>query len=213
MRSPVGRSRDETSPQSLGQMTLRSWSEFGQTSGFSVPDGSKLQERLLVNVVYYQANYVMVLLLFLLYTCVARPPVIGVLVVAGVGVVGIQYLEDPVMLDGKTHIPRKYLTVGMLAVSALLLLFFGGSSFTVAIGLSLIICILHAVFRKRSVKSKSLTFFDLWRGGSPAANVFSNSQGDESADEEDPHQPRAKTNEQSRTEFRERMRAKYLKPS
>eukprot|EP00808_Paulinella_micropora_P015354 g73.t1 len=194
------------SQRPLDQITMRSWSEFFLASGFSMPTMPKLNERLQVNLVYYQANYLAIFVLFFLYTCVARPFVLIVLLLTAAGAMGLQTMGDQIKMDGKP-VPRQYTFGGLAAVSFCSLLLFGGASFIVALCLALLIVILHSVFRKRSIKSRTLSFFDMWLAKTPASNLMN-----EYEDEEDPEQSRARINNmQARTQFRERMRAKYLK--
>ena len=134
-------------------------SEFFDTSGFSVPsDGDALNERVQTNVGYYQANYMLLVVVFLVYVCLARP-VFAVALAASVAAGYYVFMvQQGALVVGGTVLTRQRLAAAWLAASVLLLLLAGGLTFLWVLLVSILFILVHSVFRKRSMKARTTTF-------------------------------------------------------
>jgi hypothetical protein len=169
--------KDRDSLKSLMKnVTVRSWASFMQPNQFSMPKPSKLYERSVANLVYFQANYFAVVLVFMLFVMVSRPwTILAVLVLAGLGFYLFSVRVSPIVIKRRA-VTRKELRLSFGVFALLLLLVFGGTSALMGLALSAGIILMHAMFRKRSLQVKGSTFVDMVRGGSNTpAGEFVNS--------------------------------------
>ena len=192
---------------------LRSWNEFFKfNGGFRYPDPEKLNDRVACNLLYYQANYLFVPALFLLYVVVARPIfLIALLLVAGGAVYLFQIRDQPFVINQKPLKPQQVKLIFGVGTLVILMLF-GGTSCLVALLLSLLVVVLHATFRKRSLKSRGTTFVDLWRGTTPLGHAMRQYEQDD-PEMGSPKQQEKMRQQQAefRAKFTAKMRSKYMK--
>jgi len=106
---------------------IRAWSEFADQKAFAAP--ATIQEwskRLVRNVEYYQANYIIGFLILMLYCILTSPLLLIALAVSATGSYVVSKHEgQPLMVGGK-EIPAKYryALVGLIATP---LLFIAGA--------------------------------------------------------------------------------------
>ncbi|XXQ30327.1 PRA1 family protein [Plasmodiophora brassicae] len=165
----------------IRHIRLRDWNDFFMASRMRLPkqDVQVLKRRLLLNGVYFQANYVAFAALAACFVCIARPTfLIAVIIVIATAV--------HVFAQGTPH---PTLVKALAGASPCLLLYVGGSTLISGIVLSLFVSAFHAVSRIPSSKQSTCKVSDLWRAeGSivatlkgPPKKVF---------DEEDPEPER-----------------------
>eukprot|EP01006_Ploeotia_vitrea_P044561 TRINITY_DN66837_c7_g1_i4.p1 TRINITY_DN66837_c7_g1~~TRINITY_DN66837_c7_g1_i4.p1 ORF type:complete len:240 (-),score=91.29 TRINITY_DN66837_c7_g1_i4:1259-1978(-) len=199
-------------------LTLRPWSEFFESSRFSVPsmtDDEAYSQRLVTNLVYYQANYLLLACLCLLYVCIARPRfLVIVLLVAAAGVYLFRVRRAPVEVGGRL-VPRYQVFAVYAGVAVVMLLVAGGMQAIAALGVSSLIVLAHSSLRKRSLKARGTSYIDRVTGSTPIGSAFKaldeyDSDGPND-DEENPAPAVRSEQAKFRSNFRAKMKAKYLK--
>lgn len=191
------------------RLTMRSWGEFFEKSQFDVPDATNYQERVKVNVTYYQANYLALSAVFMLYVCFARPIFIlplGLVCGGGYWLFKIQ----------KQILVTKMLGRAFAGGTCVLMLLFGGMAFVFVLSLAALVSLLHSSFRKRSMKAAGSAFYSTeWRDdfptpGNAAAYMMEEGNMGVSVEQQEGGSDDARAQqEKQRQEFRSRMRAKY----
>jgi len=198
--------------KSVSLPPFRPASEFFEFSRFSRPEPNKWADRVNVNLVYYQANYAAILLVFLLVVCIVRP--FFFVVLSAVMALGVYLfaLRNRTFVVGGRPVSRQELVVGFASVSGLLFLVFGGVHMLSAVGLGLLVTLLHSSLRKRSNKARVTTFIDMWRGETPVSKAMKDIDV-EAGQDLDPEDPRSqqilRESANRRSRFRADMIAKY----
>merc|ERR1711865_204414 len=118
--------------QKLGWADVRPWNEF--CDGFAKP--SNLEERLNTNFIYYRSNYAVLLVVLTLLSVVSSPRSF-LFVLLGICGAGL-FAKNRAMASG-------ILGFGLLM---------GSRSLLYGILLGLVVCLLHVIFRTRSIKSR-----------------------------------------------------------
>lgn len=140
---------------------MRPWAEFADLSQFSPPNpqSSPLTERINTNASYYLANYLIVLLLPLLFSVWKHPlwMLFSLALISGVGYYVFWIHTKPFFVYYR-QLSRKEVVGGYSSVATLLLLLSGGWAIILStfIFIALIVC--HAAMRQRSIKAKTGNF-------------------------------------------------------
>jgi len=203
-------------------LQLRPWSEFFESNRFQKPEidrpqFQKLQQRLTINFLYYQANYLAILALCFLYVCIARPlSLLGIILTLGLYVYLFKFskvINHNVQLEGlKINVPKRKVQLLFFCVSCFLLLLLGQSPAIAALFLSATCITLHSLFRIPSLKARGSTFMEMWRGASPLAQTTKDQDDvDEEAGVDAEQDAIKKEQQQQRSAWRANMRAKYGK--
>jgi len=167
-------------------MPIRSWNEFlglGYNGGWDVSrlcvggGGRRALARLETNLVYYEHNYIAIYALFLLFVCVSCPAFVAMAIVLAIAASIVQYtyipaLEEEASSRGGSY-RRAELSMGEMKltitltpsvvrasfalVSLICLLWVSGWTLMWATALATFILV-HALFRKRSLKARGSTF-------------------------------------------------------
>lgn len=121
-------------------------------------DVAALAERVQTNAGYYQANYLAIVLLCLAYVCLARPVFAVVLALSAAGGYYVFAVQQGVLVVGGTVVSRQRMAAAWLALSLVLFLAAGRVTFLVMLLVSLVVVLLHATFRRRSLKARGSAF-------------------------------------------------------
>merc|ERR1712150_247679 len=118
----------------------RSMEECFQSNGFMLPSSTSFRKKVNTNLNYYNGNYILLITLCSLYVCIVKPT----LIFSVIGTfIGLYYI---LKIGGNV-----YICFGVC--NFLFGILIGGLSFLSAI-LCIIIILVHASFRKASIKSK-----------------------------------------------------------
>jgi hypothetical protein len=140
---------------------VRSWlGEFLDFSAFNLPSKAEYNDRLAVNLAYYDANYFVVMLLCSLYMVYRYPWSLLILITLVSTAVYLFLVRTvPLNVAGRV-VSRRETAFAFSGLSFLLLFYFGSWSFLAALSLGLLLCLLHASFRIRNLKTSAR--FDLF---------------------------------------------------
>lgn len=158
-------------------MTIRNWNEFLLSSGFSFPSSKTIGDRVTVNLVYYEQNYLSIYLFFLFMLSLLIPSfvssslaliVVGILLEHGC----LPYLESHYAKT--SSYPRVTIPIGRKQFSLIInpifvrrlfglstmmiVLYTGGFTLFRSMAFATLIVLLHSIFRKRSASSRSSSF-------------------------------------------------------
>ena len=206
-----------------------SWGEFFDFNNFSAPPspGSEAVARINVNLTYYWWNYLALLSLAAVYTIFNRYLFVLALAFTVSTAVYIFSPRRPALLIAGRQISRQEVFVCWCATSLVACIWSGGQHFLLSALLLLVLVLLHALLRQRSMKAKAVSFLSFLRQGKGEEGE---GQDDDSVDGADPEMGRGRPDrgggggggdreqeilksEQAkfRSNFRASMRAKYLK--
>lgn len=143
--------------QNTGWKSQRPWGEFFEK--FKSPKAwsrEALDERITTNVLHFRGNYLFVCAAILIIFIVTSPALLGVAVLSTLILLFFFGNEPtPVVISGRefTEAERRLIA----SVSVLLLLSATGAIYRLlyATGVSALLCLLHAIFRPRNLKSKA----------------------------------------------------------
>jgi len=158
-------------------MTIRNWHEFLLSSGFSFPSSKTIGDRVTVNLVYYEQNYLSIYLFCTFLLSLVIPSFVSsslALVLTGILLEYgcLPYLESH---SAKTSsYPRVAIPIGRKQFSLvinpifarrlfglcamMIVLFTGGFTLIRSMAFATLIVLLHSIFRKRSATSRSPSF-------------------------------------------------------
>ena len=141
----------------LAKVELRSLSECIERMG--VPStAEELEQRVPTNLLYYQANYLLLLVFATFFTGFGSPVFFLAIAVVMIGVLWISYND----LEAQT------VRVSLVG-AGMLLLFTGGIRLIVYQSVALFLIAVHAVLRKRSMKARLVSWIDVQRSYTPLA--------------------------------------------
>ena len=204
-----------------------SWSEFFDFSQFSAPPSptSEAIGRINVNLTYYWWNYLIFLTLAALYTSFNRYLFLLALAFTITTALYIFSPRRPALLIAGRQFSRQEIFVCWSATSLIAAIWSGGVYFVASMLVALVVIVVHAVLRQRTMKAKVVSFFSFLRQGKGEEGEGE----DDSVDGSDPEMGRGRSsagggggggdreqeilkNEQAkfRSNFRASMRAKYL---
>lgn len=168
------------------KLRFRPVGEFLDAKAFSVPSGGLegLRERSNTNLVYYQANYLVVVGFGLLWVCLSRPAfAVAVAASAASGYYVFAAMDGAAVVGGRV-VSRRRVAQAWLGASLVLFLLVGRVAVLVALLVTLGLVVLHAAFRKRSLKARGANFVG---GSTPLGMAFRSLDDvlDGSDDEED----------------------------
>jgi PRA1 family protein 1 len=137
---------------------LSRWPEFAEFNRFKMPADSddKFALRFRRNVVYFQANYLIIMLLFIAYVLIAVPVFfVGIVLVVGAtyGVFFSPYSPLPLNVGGKP-LTRLQTLSGFAGICLVILILFGGFRFILALCIGLLVIVAHAIMMNPTMKSK-----------------------------------------------------------
>eukprot|EP00823_Brevimastigomonas_motovehiculus_P004597 TRINITY_DN3072_c0_g1_i1.p1 TRINITY_DN3072_c0_g1~~TRINITY_DN3072_c0_g1_i1.p1 ORF type:complete len:232 (+),score=34.01 TRINITY_DN3072_c0_g1_i1:32-697(+) len=202
-------------------------------SGFRWPEKGGYADRVSVNLVYFQANYLVILLLFLLLVCYYRPIFTIALALSVLGGVYVMnhYFYAHTYLRVFGRILTKAAIIYLYSLGSIVLfLLFGGTASIYALVVSVAVILCHASFRSRSHLARSMAYVEIWHGSTPVGTILggggrgsssSPSTGAMATSEEEldhriaqemPSDLRIRSEQyaSSRAQFRAEMRSKYL---
>ncbi|XP_040152787.1 prenylated Rab acceptor protein 1 [Anopheles arabiensis] len=131
----------------LSRQNIRPWSEFLQTSNFkTVANVSRLTNRIIRNLAYFQSNYLFVFLGLIVYCLLTSPLILIVLGAVFYACYKIKQISTPVAFFSKQlNTNQQCVAVGVASVPVLYLAGAGAVMFWV-LGASFFVISLHAVF-------------------------------------------------------------------
>jgi len=137
---------------------IKPWSDFFDWRRVSKPkDVSDVTKRISHNLVYFQANYIIVVLVLLIYIMITNLLLLFSVVLIGAGFYYISKrpANEPVTFFGKYQADQKtlYLILGVLSL-ILLYLSSGGSALFWIVGVSSSIILIHASLLEQSIESE-----------------------------------------------------------
>ena len=210
-----------------------SWSDFFDLNSFSAPPSpaSEAVGRINVNLTYYWWNYLALLSLGFLYTVFNRYLFALALAFAVCTAVYIFSPRRTALLIAGRQISRQEIFVCWCATSLIACIWSGGYHFLLSTAVTLLLVLLHATLRQRSMKAKVVSFLSFLRQGKGEEG-----EGEDDSVDGDPEMGRGRMDgggggsgngygnsgdreqeilrsEQAkfRSNFRASMRAKYLK--
>lgn len=144
------------SPQSAGESSsrhvcgpMRSWKHFFEPSKFRIPTASMLSSSIQANLVYFQTNYLLILIIFFGYNFFYSPLLMLFLPLCVLAWVHVMYnRQGRLSVGGFSLSPQQ--TVIVLGTGTVLVLYFAGSLSVLVGTTSLVIliislhCVLHA---------------------------------------------------------------------
>lgn len=200
-----------------GKMKIRVWSQFFDTACFSQPKDIKAWTgRVNTNIIYYQANYICLMCLFMVYVCIARPLFFLALgAVMGAGYYLFVFRTEPLVVNG-LPVRRRNLQIGFFSGSMIIFLIFGGYQCMMALALSCAVLLVHSTFRNASMKAKSTNAFHAMTGNiTPMQSLIDDFDGNDEVNPQanETKQEILKKQAAFRSRFRANMRAKYLPKS
>lgn len=204
--------------RSLGKLKIRQWGTFFDSSCFSVPNSKTWGERVSSNLVYYQANYICVMCLLLLYVCIARPLFFFAMsAVIGTGYYLFVINNKPIVVNG-APIRRRHMQIGFFSGSMLIFILFGGYQCMMALALTCLVVLIHSSFRKRSLKSRGTNFMHAMTGHATPMQTLLDEAAERGDEGENPSSSSSdekfmQDQRKFRARFRANMRAKYLPKS
>eukprot|EP00026_Physarum_polycephalum_P017779 Phypoly_transcript_19117.p1 GENE.Phypoly_transcript_19117~~Phypoly_transcript_19117.p1 ORF type:complete len:208 (+),score=26.78 Phypoly_transcript_19117:65-688(+) len=136
---------------------VQNWNEFLELARFGKPDFTNLEhlgDRVLANLEYYSGNYLWVLVFLSSLACIND----GNLLLAVLGIAVVYFLlfiaqKEPLTL-GETTLTWKQQHIAFAILSATLIYYASGLILLRYLAYGMLFVIIHAVTRKRSVKSK-----------------------------------------------------------
>ena len=202
-----------------------SWSEFFDFNNFSSPPSpsSEAVARINVNLTYYWWNYLIFIALAALYTTFNRPLFTLALAFTTCTALYLFSPRRPALLIAGRQFSRQEIFVCWCATSLIACIWSGGLHFAVSTLLALVVVLVHAALRQRTMKAKVVSFLAFLRQVKGEEGEGEDDSVDGGSDPEmgrgrlatgggDREQEILK-NEQAkfRSNFRASMRAKYLK--
>jgi len=198
---------------------LRAWSEFFELNRFKKPDKNNLNERVITNIFYYQANYTLIFGIITFFAILTNPSLLfSVLIIAAAWFYTLYIRKDPFIFNGLA-IADQQLYIGLGVASILVLLFTAGLQifFIFFVGVGVILG--HASLRARSMKSKINYKWDTLKGSSPLGGIVRDINQEDPEVSSDEETPERSSNSQAtikrNVKINEEMRQKYgfKKPS
>jgi hypothetical protein len=184
------------------------------------------------NLSYYQANYLLVILVLLVLTCFWVPVFLfGLALIIGSAIYLFSVRKTPLVV-GEKVLTKKEVMLSYGVLSLLTCLLFGGARSILALAIAALIILLHSSFRQRSLKSKvNVGLISLLSGGKSSEDGpddlagsqengddvenptpgGSNRGGGEDLSRLQSNDALAKEQQAVRAQFRANMRNKYLK--
>jgi len=191
---------------------LRAWSEFFELNRFKKPDKKNLNERVVTNIFYYQANYALIFGIITFCAILTNPSLLfSVLIIAFAWFYTLYIRKDPFIFNGLI-ITDQQLYIGLVVASILVLLFTAGLQIFWIIFVGLGVILGHASLRARSMKSKINYKWDTLKGSSPLGGIVRdiNQEDAELSDEETPERNSDRQTVINRnSKIGEEMRQKY----
>eukprot|EP01137_Pigoraptor_chileana_P032873 Opistho-2@22967 len=197
------------------EFKLRSWHIFFDTRQFATPkDTKKWAKRFESNLIYFQANYVVVAAAVFAYYCLYNPLM---LLALSAGFFGSFYIaNNPIIRVGDRIFTRRQSVPAVVAGSLLLLFLVSGLTIFIVILISAGLVAVHATLRISSVTMSLSNLIMKWRGESPATilsqiHIDGGNEGECSSDVEE-EQSAHMMREARRNNARQRqqdIRAKY----
>ncbi|ORX76168.1 PRA1-domain-containing protein [Anaeromyces robustus] len=138
---------------------IKPWSDFFDKNRISRPkDFSDITKRVSHNVVYFQANYLVIVLILLVYIMITNLLLLLSVVVIGAGFYYVSKMpaNEPVSFFGGRFVAdqkKLYIILGILSL-ILLYLSSGGSALFWIVGVSSTIILIHASFLEPSIESE-----------------------------------------------------------
>ncbi|KJE93754.1 hypothetical protein CAOG_04503 [Capsaspora owczarzaki ATCC 30864] len=198
---------------------LRGWGEFFETARFTLPPGlselvrsnkdmaanfkdlarggsgnglRRLATRIESNLIYFQVNYLVIVLLSFLYASIHEPMILVALVI-GAGMIGY-VVQHPMIKIGDKFFNQEQGYFASVIVTVNLIFAFSGILFFKCLFLSLAVVILHATFRIHSAKASIVNWFTRVTGKEQLEDLFTPNEDD---DEILPRTSRARTGSKS----------------
>jgi len=136
-------------------MQFRPLNEFLDLNSFKPPrDQNEAIERVQVNLSYYALNYFLLYSLFLLFLSVREPSFLFTsLALAAAGYYLFRMRTDRIVL-GSVALTEDQVRIGYGVVSVLLLFYVGGWLMVYVTAVTVLISLVHAALRQRSLKSR-----------------------------------------------------------
>lgn len=148
------------------KVKLRPWQEFADSSAFKLPNNDDISERVSTNLVHFQANYFAIFILLMLYAFIARPRfLLGSLITFGLGVYIFGVRTRPIVFQGRV-VQRKEAILSYMIICLVTIIIFGGSTGLLSLCLSVLIILMHAMLRQRSLAARATKFLDMFGGSS-----------------------------------------------
>jgi len=192
--------------QSWKKLKVRPVSEFLETGRFSVPNTNQLEKRVRVNIIYYQANYFVIVLALLVLAMLLRPlMIVSLLISAAAGIYIFNIRARSFVFNGRV-VTKNQTTVGFAAASTVLFFLCGGAMAILAISVGLLVSLVHCILRTESLKARGTTYadVDLWSGSTPLGSAVHTLEEEENEeqplDEENP--VKLATAAKARSQFR-----------
>jgi len=158
-------------------MPIRNWNEFFMSSGWSFPSSKTIGDRVTVNLVYYEQNYLSIYLFFLFMLSLLVPSFVASSLALVVTAILVEHAYIPLLEShyAKTSTYRRVViplgrrqiafTINPTLVrrifafgASLILLFTGGLTLIRSMAFATLIVLVHSIFRKRSIASRTSTF-------------------------------------------------------
>lgn len=141
------------SSSSLGK--VRPWKEFCSNFGFPHLDSSRVKNRLITNIIYYQGNYMGLFVLTLVIQMIPDPLFAACIVLILLGWTALMMMKRVgAYINDYRLSSADYLYVGILGTAFFFLLFRRILKIIITLFIFFLTCSIHAVIRKRSIKSR-----------------------------------------------------------
>jgi hypothetical protein len=140
---------------SIRSIQFRPWSEFTDIHSFSLTSKrSELYERVNVNLGYYSFNYLSIIFVTLLYVCIKHPwYILGFIFEVSIFAYLFYYRKQPIVFMNRP-LSKRDQAIGYALVATVINLLVGGWTSVCTFAFAILLILIHASFRSRSLKAR-----------------------------------------------------------
>ncbi|KAF2069665.1 hypothetical protein CYY_009013 [Polysphondylium violaceum] len=137
----------------MEKLNIQPWSGFGDWNSFSVP-GNQLKDRVENNIQFYSGNYAIIALVVLLLTLFTNFNLLIAVVILG-GIFYVTCIQDTGNLRVGNFVLTLIMRMAIIGVVSIVTIYkISGMTLIYTSAISASAILVHAVFRKRTLKGK-----------------------------------------------------------